>query len=72
MSIDGRVMGTYLHGLFTTDRFRSAFLENLASGARFQGLAYDNEVETILDRLAGHLEAHLDVDRLLAIALRGV
>ncbi len=72
MSIDGRVMGTYLHGLFTTDRFRSAFLENLASGARFQGLAYDNEVETILDRLADHLEAHLDVDRLFAIALQGV
>lgn len=66
VSADGRVTGTYLHGLFTADAFRSAYLTAL--GAAPSGLAYAAGVEGVLDRLADHLEAHLDVAGLLALA----
>jgi adenosylcobyric acid synthase len=65
-SADGRIAGTYVHGLFAADGFRRAFLAGL--GARPSNLAYEAEVEAILDALAAHLEAHVDVDRILTIA----
>ncbi len=34
MSADGRVIGTYVHGLFADDRQRSAWLERFAPAAR--------------------------------------
>ncbi len=34
------------------------------------GVAYEALVEDVLDRLAAHLEAHLDCGRLLEIARR--
>lgn len=67
LSTDGRVMGTYLHGLFAADGFRAAFLASL--GAPGTGnTAYEAGVEAILDALAAHLEAHLDLDALMALA----
>ncbi len=65
-SADGRVTGSYLHGLFTDDAFRAAFLRGL--GASASGLAYAEGVEQVLDDLAAHLETHLDVSALLALA----
>ena len=65
VSADGRVIGTYIHGLFADDRQRAAWL------ARFQGttnIAYEASVERTLDALAAHLTAHLDLDRLLSLA----
>ncbi|HIJ62437.1 MAG TPA: cobyric acid synthase CobQ, partial [Rhodospirillaceae bacterium] len=67
ISADGRVMGGYLHGLFAADGFRRAFLDRLQPGAA-GGLAFTAEVEAVLDRLARHLETHLDLDGLLAAA----
>ena len=64
VSADGRVMGTYLHGLFAGDGFRRAMLGNLAN----PDLAYEATVEQVLDDLAIHLEKHLDIDALLALA----
>ncbi len=64
-SADGRVRGAYLHGLFASDNFRAAFLEDL--GGRSE-IAYDAGVEETLDDLAAHLEAHLDLDLLLSLA----
>ena len=66
VSADGRVMGSYLHGIFGSDGFRAAFLRAL--GAAPSDLDYNAEVDAVLDRLAGHLEAHLDVPALLALA----
>ncbi len=66
ISADGRVAGTYLHGLFSDDGFRAAFLA--ARGVVAGGVSYDTEVDRVLDRLADHLEAHVNIDELLAIA----
>ena len=65
-SPDGRIMGSYLHGLFREDAFRAAFLAQM--GAAPSGQSYDARVEGALDDLAAHIEAHLDVGALLSIA----
>jgi adenosylcobyric acid synthase len=62
ISKDGLVMGCYLHGLFSADAFRHSFFR-LASN-----LSHERLVEDTLDRLAAHLEAHLDLDLLLRTA----
>jgi adenosylcobyric acid synthase len=67
VSADGKVMGCYLHGLFASDLFRHAFLDRIRARPS-SGVAYDAEVERVLDDLADHLETHLDVDGLLAAA----
>jgi adenosylcobyric acid synthase len=65
VSADGHVMGTYVHGCFGGDEFRSAFLASLGASG---GLRYEHEVERVLDGLAAHLEKHLDLDRILQLA----
>ncbi len=65
-SPDGRIAGTYLHGLFTDDAFRAAFLTGL--GVVPSGNGYADQIDRTLDALAEHLERHLDVDGLLALA----
>ncbi len=64
-TVDGRVQGTYVHGLFTGDAFRKAWLAHLGIAST---LAYESQIESALDALADHLEAHLDIDAILAIA----
>ncbi|MGB1390351.1 MAG: cobyric acid synthase CobQ, partial [Paracoccaceae bacterium] len=66
ISADGQVTGSYLHGMFRDDAFRAAFLRDL--GAESGGLAYGAGVEAALDDLATHLETHMDVDGLIALA----
>jgi adenosylcobyric acid synthase len=62
---DGRVQGTYVHGLFTGDVFRKAWLAHLGIAS---SLAYASQIESALDALADHLEAHMDIDAILSIA----
>ncbi len=64
-SADGRVTGSYLHGMFRDDAFRAAWLAGF--GVSASG-CYGATVETVLDALADHMEAHLDVPGLLALA----
>ncbi|MGR3614617.1 MAG: cobyric acid synthase [Paracoccaceae bacterium] len=64
-SQDGRIKGTYLHGLFTSDPFRAHFLGGLGYQSQ---LEYGADVDAVLDRLADHLERYMDVDQLLALA----
>jgi len=66
ISRDGRVYGSYLHGLFASDDFRSSFLRQLDIPVTDQ--QYRGRVESALDALADHIEAHLDVEGLLALA----
>lgn len=65
-SADGKVFGTYMHGLFGADGFRGRFLESL--GIRGGGIDYRAEVERALDEIADHLERHLDCDAIFAAA----
>lgn len=65
-SPDGRVWGTYLHGVFAADGFRRRFLAEL--GVRGQGTNYRESIETALDAIAAHLEKHIDINALLAAA----
>jgi adenosylcobyric acid synthase len=66
ISADGRVHGSYLHGLFTSDEFRRAFLARLGVSASDE--SYSAKVESALDALAEHIEKHFDVDGILALA----
>lgn len=65
-SADGRILGCYLHGIFSEDNFRRDFLRNL--GADMPLLSYESSVENTLDTLADHLETHLDIEKLLEFA----
>ena len=65
-SQDGRVQGSYVHGLFSQDMFRKAFLDKL--GMSVSGFSYDVQIEDTLDRLADHIETYLNVDKIFAIA----
>jgi adenosylcobyric acid synthase len=66
ISADRRVLGTYVHGLFADDRQRAAWLARLGAGP--VTIAYEPLVDDVLDRLASHLAAHIDLDRLLSLA----
>ena len=66
MSADRLVRGTYLHGIFGSDAFRQSFLTRL--GTTPDPLDHEHMVEETLDALAAHLEAHMDVSRLLGLA----
>ena len=66
VSADGRVIGTYIHGLFADDRQRAAWLRCFATAPG--NLSYEGAIEQTLDALAAHLAAHLDLDRLLKLA----
>ncbi len=66
VSADGRVIGTYVHGLFGNDSQRAAWLARLGAGP--SAIAHDALVESTLDRLAAHIAAHIDVERVLNLA----
>jgi adenosylcobyric acid synthase len=60
IAADGRVSGCYVHGLFSSDAFRAAYLQRIRPGSR-AALAYEAGIDATLDALADHLEAHLDL-----------
>jgi len=67
-SADGRVTGSYLHGMFRNDAFRAAYLNGM--GVKTSELSYDQTVQDTLDALADHVEAHLDVAGLIEIGVK--
>ncbi|MCO5090408.1 cobyric acid synthase [Bosea sp. (in: a-proteobacteria)] len=67
-SPDGRVVGSYLHGLFGCDAVRAGRLAAIVGRRGASGLVYEETIERTLDALAGHLERHLDTQALLALA----
>ena len=66
LAADGRVAGCYVHGLFGHAPQRAAWLARL--GARADGIDQGERVARALDELADALEAHVDLERLIAIA----
>jgi adenosylcobyric acid synthase len=74
-SADGRVLGTTLHGLFDSDRFRGALLAEVARrrGKPFtpSGVSFATARESQLDRLADLVEAHLDTAALETLIKEG-
>lgn len=64
-SADGRICGTYVHGVFNSDEFRRAWLAQFGVAS---DLAFEAGVEQALDDLADGLEASLDIDALFAAA----
>lgn len=65
VSADGRVMGTYLHGLFGSDAYRRALLQSF--GVEAGAGSYRQTVDQALDQVAEELEAVLDKDWLDAL-----
>ena len=65
VSVDGRIEGSYVHGLFAADEFRARWLEGVRGGAS-SALAWEPAIEQALDELADGLEAALDVEALLS------
>ncbi|WP_211748892.1 cobyric acid synthase [Paenibacillus sp. Marseille-Q4541] len=69
--VDGKVWGTYLHGLFDNDRLRRSWLDGLRIrkglepvSETFEAAAYKTEE---FDRIAKEVRTHLDMDRIYEI-----
>ena len=72
-SADGRVWGTYFHGLFESRAFRDAFLSQLRpDGAAVSPGEADGTIDAFrekqYDLLADHFREHVDVQAVLRIA----
>jgi adenosylcobyric acid synthase len=67
ISGDGKIMGCYVHGLFSNDSFRHAILSSLKDRAA-SGVNYAGEVEDALDLIAIAFEKAIDIDKLLSFA----
>ncbi|AOF98389.1 cobyric acid synthase [Sphingobium sp. RAC03] len=67
ISRDGRVMGSYVHGLLASTELRDALLQRLGSASA--GQDYDQSVEDALNEVAALLETHTDVDAMVALAM---
>ncbi|WP_257547536.1 cobyric acid synthase [Sphingopyxis sp. DBS4] len=66
ISADGRVMGSYVHGLLASAELRHALLARL--GTVGGGRDYHAAIDSALDAIAAELERHVAIDALLAIA----
>jgi adenosylcobyric acid synthase len=67
VSANGRVAGCYVHGLFASDEFRSAWLAGFGAKGISSLVSYEAIIEQTLDGLAAHLARHLDLDALLRL-----
>ncbi len=65
----GKIIGTYLHGLFETEEFRRAFLRNL-NPEYVPGEAVESSPskEALYDRLAACVRQSMDIERIYRIA----
>jgi adenosylcobyric acid synthase len=70
-SADDQIIGSYLHGLFDESDTRNSLLK-WAGVKDVAALDYASVIESNIDRLADCLEAHLNIDALLAPLARAV
>ena len=66
ISKDGKVIGTYMHGVFEAVEFRTRFLASF--GVSGSGSDHRDEVDSALDDIAGQLEKLVDFEQLMDIA----
>ncbi len=71
VSPDGRVLGTYLHGLFDDDAFRGALLDPYRGPGTAPGPSFAQRKEAGYDQLAALLRGCLDLPALYRILERG-
>ncbi|MCX7560718.1 cobyric acid synthase [Sulfitobacter sp. F26204] len=64
-SLNGLVQGCYMHGLFSSDSFRAAYLAQFGVAS---SVAFETGVEATLDALAAHIEEYFDIDLMLEMA----
>lgn len=68
---DGRIWGTYVHGIFDNDGFRRAWLNGIRRDKGLDPLgaetAYRDGREAAFDRLADHVRRHLDIPAIYRI-----
>jgi adenosylcobyric acid synthase len=68
ISADGKIWGTYLHGIFDEPEFRKAFLKNIGGG---RGDAIDYKGDTTVfkdaqyDLLAEHFRKNMDIESIM-------
>ncbi|WP_457574734.1 cobyric acid synthase [Desulfolithobacter sp.] len=65
-----RVWGSYLHGIFDSDRFRRWFIDRLRQEkglVPLQGTGATYDLEPALDRLADVFRAHVDLDEIFRL-----
>ena len=74
-SVDGRVIGTSIHGVFDSAGFRRTFLDEVRTSkglAPLESAAHDDDVDAdrraAFDRIADALEACVDLSRIAAVA----
>ena len=58
-ALNGKVWGTYLHGVFDNNAFRNAFIQSLS--IRTESADWIATIDRELDRLADTVEAHTDI-----------
>ena len=67
VSQDGRIFGSYLHGIFDNHDFRTAFLNRIRRDKGLPEQAQAIPGGDPLDLLAAHMERHLDLERIFGI-----
>ncbi|MNZ39413.1 Cobyric acid synthase [compost metagenome] len=68
VTFDGRVLGTYIHGLFHNDAWRRAWLNGMRTAKGIAPLsstfASESRKEAAFNRLADHVRNHIDMDQI--------
>ena len=70
---EGRIWGSYLHGIFDADPFRRWFIDELRERKGLKALgeiAFVYDVEPALDRLADVVEKSVDMEAIMALLER--
>ncbi|MNB75709.1 Cobyric acid synthase [compost metagenome] len=72
ISADGRIWGTYVHGIFENDAFRRSWLNRIRRDKGLptieHGICFRHRKKAAFDRLAAHVRRHVDMNEVYRIA----
>lgn len=66
-SPNGQIEGSYVHGVFSSDGYRQAWLKRVG-GEAASALQYESEVDAAIDDFADGLESAVHIDQLFELA----